>query len=62
MRACVIFRASSSPVNALELRFVVFGVTIPELGLALALVALVVLAPFAPRIGERIGALFDRDR
>jgi hypothetical protein len=36
------------------------GVTLPELVLVAVLVALVLLAPIAPRLGERIGGLFDK--
>ena len=36
------------------------GVTFPELVLVMVLVALVLLAPIAPRLGERIGGLFDK--
>ncbi len=38
------------------------GASIPELGFTAVLVVLVLLAPLAPRIGEKIGGLFANKR
>jgi hypothetical protein len=40
----------------------VFGASGSELGLVALLVAIVLLAPLAPRIGDAIGALFERPK
>ena len=36
------------------------GASLPELGFVAVLVVLVLLAPLAPRIGEKIGGLFEK--
>ena len=38
------------------------GALLPELGFTAVLVVLVLLAPLAPRIGEKIGGLFEKKR
>ncbi len=36
------------------------GASISELGFTVVLVVLVLLAPLAPRIGEKLGGLFEK--
>ena len=37
-----------------------FGASANELGLVVLIIVIVLLAPKVPRIGERIGAFFDK--